>query len=112
MPIHDWARVDANLCHDFHQAWTIGICNALNGGLLPRNFSALVEPHAIEAVSDSQQAILAARGNRITLRHALNRSPWPPTSRAAAPCPTNRPSRMASTRSIESGYRPPRIALG
>src|SRR5206468_8993106 len=46
MPIHDWSRVNANLFHDFHQTWTIAIRNALNGGLLPEGFSALVEQHA------------------------------------------------------------------
>jgi hypothetical protein len=46
MPVHDWTRVDANLFHDFHQTWTITIRNALNGSLLPRGFSALVERHA------------------------------------------------------------------
>jgi hypothetical protein len=46
MPVHDWSRVDANLFHDFHQTWTIGIRNALNGGLLPQGYSALVEQHA------------------------------------------------------------------
>lgn len=46
MPVHDWSQVDANLFHDFHQTWTIGIRNALNRGLLPPGFSALVEQHA------------------------------------------------------------------
>src|SRR5688500_162326 len=46
MPVHDWYRVDANLFHDFHQTWTINIRNALNGGLLPPGYSALVEQHA------------------------------------------------------------------
>src|SRR5262245_47551423 len=46
MPIHDWSRVEANLFHDFHQTWTINIRNALNGGLLPPGYSALVEQHA------------------------------------------------------------------
>ncbi|HEX7445950.1 MAG TPA: DUF4058 family protein [Pirellulales bacterium] len=52
MPVHDWTRVDANLFHDFHQAWTIGIRNRLNGGLLPKGFSALVEQHAGGLVPD------------------------------------------------------------
>jgi hypothetical protein len=52
MPIHDWSRVDANLFHDFHQTWTINIRNALNGGLLPKGFSALVEQHAGGVVPD------------------------------------------------------------
>jgi len=46
MPVHRWSQVDANLFHDFHQTWTINIRNALNGGLLPAGFSALVEQHA------------------------------------------------------------------
>jgi len=52
VPIHDWKRVDANLFHDFHQAWTIAIRNALNGGLLPKGFSALVEQHAAGLIPD------------------------------------------------------------
>jgi hypothetical protein len=52
MPVHDWASVDANLFHDFHQTWTIAIRNALNGGLLPKGYSALVEQHAGGVVPD------------------------------------------------------------
>ena len=107
MPIHDWTHVDANLFHDFHQTWTINLRNALNGGLLPKGYSALVEQHAAGVVPDvialqrrptpqrpveprgggvvtaaapktrhvirAQQAISAARGNRIAIRHSLGR---------------------------------------
>ncbi len=52
MPVHDWTRVDANLFHDFHQTWSIAIRNALNGGLLPKGYSALVEQHASGVVPD------------------------------------------------------------
>jgi len=52
MPIHDWTTVDPNLFHDFHQTWTIAIRNALNSGLLPKGFSALVEQHAGGVVPD------------------------------------------------------------
>jgi hypothetical protein len=52
MPIHDWSRVSPNLFHDFHQTWTINIRNVLNGGLLPKGFSALVEQHAAGMVPD------------------------------------------------------------
>jgi hypothetical protein len=101
MSIHDWSRVDANLFHDFHQAWTIGIRNALNSGLLPKGYSALVEQHAGGVVPDvialerrksvappsggavtaapprtqlvfqAQAELSAARANRITIRHTL-----------------------------------------
>ena len=43
MPIHDWTRVDAGLFHDFHQSWTVILRNALNGGVLPPDYFALVE---------------------------------------------------------------------
>lgn len=76
MPIHDWARVDANLFHDFHQTGTIRIRDALNGGLLPKGYSALVEQHAGGVIPDVIRAkaeIQAARGNRITIRHPRGR---------------------------------------
>jgi hypothetical protein len=43
MPIHDWSRVDAGIFHDFHQAWTIEIRDALNGGGLPSDYFAMAE---------------------------------------------------------------------
>jgi hypothetical protein len=52
MPVHDWARIDANVFHHFHQRWTIAICDALNAGLLPSGYSALVEQHAGGLVPD------------------------------------------------------------
>jgi hypothetical protein len=102
MPVHDWSRVDANLFHHFHQRWTIAICDALNAGLLPSGYSALVEQHAGGLVPDvltlerrsrpespaasggvitatppkttlvrQAKIVLAARGNRIVIRHRL-----------------------------------------
>src|SRR5579871_3091902 len=52
MPVHDWSRVDANLFYDFHQTWSITIRNALNAGLLPPGYSALVEQHAGGLIPD------------------------------------------------------------
>ncbi len=43
MPIHDWTRVRPNRFHDFHQSWTIAIRNALNAGVLPSGYFAMVE---------------------------------------------------------------------
>lgn len=43
MPIHDWKRVPAGLFHHFHQGWTFEISKALNLGVLPAGYSALVE---------------------------------------------------------------------
>jgi hypothetical protein len=52
MPIHNWSKVDANLFHDFHQAWAMQIRNTLNAGLLPPGYSALVEQHIPGLVPD------------------------------------------------------------
>lgn len=76
MPIHDWTCVDANLFHDFHQTWTANLCTALNGGLLPKGYFALLEQHDSGAMADSLAVpcqILAARGNRISIRRSLRR---------------------------------------
>ena len=43
MPVHDWTRVAAGMFHDFHNAWITELRNALNGGLLPPDYYALVE---------------------------------------------------------------------
>lgn len=43
MPIHDWTRVAAGIFHDFHQAWTIAIRNALNSGGLPPGYYAMAD---------------------------------------------------------------------
>jgi hypothetical protein len=43
MPIHDWTRVTAGTWHDFHLAWIAEIRNALNGGILPRDYYAQAE---------------------------------------------------------------------
>jgi hypothetical protein len=52
MPIHDWSRVDAAIFHDFHQAWTIEIRNALNSGGLPPDYYALTEQFIGGAIPD------------------------------------------------------------
>ena len=53
MPIHDWTRVRANRFHDFHQGWTIGVCNALNVGRLPSGYFAMVEKKAAHPKPDA-----------------------------------------------------------
>lgn len=45
MPIHDWSRVPSGIFHNFHQAWTISIMDALNAGGLPPGYFALVEQY-------------------------------------------------------------------
>src|SRR5215471_2002871 len=52
MPVHDWTRVAAGIFHSFHNAWITELHNALNGGLLPGGFYALMEQHAGKMVTD------------------------------------------------------------
>jgi hypothetical protein len=93
MSIHDWSKVELNLFHDFHQAWTVSICNALNNGVLHDDNSALIEQSAspfisanlaIECTDDSlkrpnngggslpaQLDSMAVRSNRIAIHRPL-----------------------------------------
>src|SRR5436309_11219358 len=43
MPMHDWTRVEAGIFHAFHHRWISAISDALNVGLLPRDYYALPE---------------------------------------------------------------------
>jgi hypothetical protein len=52
MPVHDWTRVDDGTYHDFHNAWIIHLKEALNGGVLPKNYYAQSEQHSLEYVAD------------------------------------------------------------
>jgi hypothetical protein len=52
MPIHDWTRIFDGAFHDFHTAWNIELRNALNGGILPPDYYALVEQVARPTVPD------------------------------------------------------------
>jgi hypothetical protein len=52
MPVHDWSRVDAGLFHDFHQRWSVGLSNALNAGVLPVGYFALVEQNIRGPIPD------------------------------------------------------------
>src|SRR5437588_504935 len=52
MPVHDWIRVEAGIFHSFHNLWVAELNNALNGGILPDDYYALVEQHTGRIVSD------------------------------------------------------------
>lgn len=71
MSIHDWTRVESGIFHHFHQAWTIAILNALNGGLLPKGYSALADQRSGEVSPDVITEVYAARANRIAIHHPL-----------------------------------------
>lgn len=52
MPIHDWTRVDGGLFHHFHQEWVPSLCNALNAGMMPPDYFALVEQNIRGPIPD------------------------------------------------------------
>lgn len=64
MPIHDWSHVEAGIFHDFRQAWTIELRNALNAGLLPPEFFAMAEQVLSSPIPDV-----------VTLQHSRSTSP-------------------------------------
>ncbi len=72
MSVHDWTRVEPGIFHHFHNEWMTSICNALNEGLLPEGFYALIEQHAGGYIADV-----------LTLQHDAGYSP-PPASGAMA----------------------------
>jgi hypothetical protein len=55
MPVHDWSRVPVGLYHHFHQSWSVAICDALNGGLLPAGFFVLLEASGWGVVPDEEK---------------------------------------------------------
>lgn len=80
MPMHDWSRVDPSLYHDFHQCWTVRLCDRLNAGILPKGYSALVEPHAgfsddlfLTVRTTTAEEALSRRANRVAIWHRLDR---------------------------------------
>lgn len=52
MAVHNWTKVYSGLFYHFHQSWTIRICDALNQGIMPKGYYALVESHALGVVPD------------------------------------------------------------
>ena len=52
MPVHDWTCVEAGIFHHFHQLWAGHLSEALNAGLLPDGYYAMVEQHAFKVVPD------------------------------------------------------------
>lgn len=63
MPMHDWTRVDHGTFHDFHQGWAPIIRTVLNNGLLPPDYSAMVEQHADRGIPDVLTLQVAAPPN-------------------------------------------------
>jgi hypothetical protein len=52
MPMHDWTRVEPGIYHHFHNMWLQAIVRALNNGLLPPSYYALVEQVTMSSEAD------------------------------------------------------------
>lgn len=78
MPIHDWNRVGAWLFHDFLLGWICSTKQALNQGVLPPDYYALLEQAvngrhtdelALEQDPSVEAVVQAHRRKRIAIRH-------------------------------------------
>ena len=63
MPIHDWTRVDHGTFHNFHVLWSVALSNALNAGVLPADYYAMVEQHAGEGKPNVVTLHAGSNGN-------------------------------------------------
>jgi Protein of unknown function (DUF4058) len=82
MPIHDWTLVEAGDFHHFHQVWVVAIGNALNGGLLPPGYMAMVEQVTGRPIPDV--VTLQAREAREWPEGGIAVAAAPPTARVIA----------------------------
>jgi Protein of unknown function (DUF4058) len=82
MPIHDWTRLEAGDFHHFHQVWVVAIGNALNGGLLPPGYLAMVEQVTGRPISDV--VTLQARAPSEGAEGGIAVATAPPTARLIA----------------------------
>jgi hypothetical protein len=86
MPIHDWSRLDAGICHGFHHGWIEEIKRALNRGLLPQDYYALVERLAGEVGPNLPTFIVPSDGASPSgdLRGVISVASTPPPVRFRA----------------------------
>ncbi len=82
MPIHDWTRAQAGDLHHFHYFWIAAIGNALNGGLLPPGYMAMVEQVTDRPIPDV--VTLQAREPKEGPEGGIAVASAPPTARVIA----------------------------
>jgi len=87
MPAHDWTRVDAGIFHAFYHRWISAISDALNQGILPSDYYALPEQHAVGFGPD----VLTLQSPR----------PEPPESSIAGKVRAGRPSTLLERPGID-----------
>jgi hypothetical protein len=82
MPIHNWTRVEAGDFHHFHQRWVVSIGDALNAGLLPPGYMAMVEQVTGRPIPDV--VALKAREPKDGAEGGIAVATAPPTARVIA----------------------------
>jgi hypothetical protein len=82
MPIHDWTRLQAGDFHHFHQFWVVAIGRALNRGLLPPGYFAMVEQVTGRPIPDV--VTLEAREPKEGPEGGIAVAADPPTARVIA----------------------------
>jgi hypothetical protein len=130
MPVHDWTRVTAGDFHDFHQSWTVEIRNALNLGLLPPDYMAMVEqvvgqpipdvvtlqtrrspgssggvavqeaPPTARLMARFEKAVYARKKNRVIIRHGRGKV----VAIIEIASPGNKSSKHALSMFVEKAY--------
>jgi hypothetical protein len=82
MPIRDWTRTQAGAFHHFHHGWVGAIADALNCGLLPPGYIAILEQDIVRPIPEvvTQQASEPQDGPEVGMSVAAA----PPTARVIA----------------------------
>ncbi len=75
MPMHDWTRVSAGTCHDFHNSWLIHLKEALNEGALPDDYYAMTDQRVDIAEPDVVTYHAAANASHGTGTAVLEMTP-------------------------------------
>jgi hypothetical protein len=82
MPIHDWTRMEAGVFHHFHLSWVVRIADALNGGLLPPGYMAMLERATGRPIPDGDA--LRSREPEEGPEGGIDVAEAPPTARVIA----------------------------
>ncbi len=102
MPVHDWTRVEAGAFHDFHQSWAMEIRYALNAGLLPPGYIAMVEQVTGRPIPDV--VTLQTREPKKGSEGGIAVTEAPPTARVISRIETLTYAKRADRVVIRHGY--------
>ena len=69
MPVHDWTRVGAGIVHAFQRGWITDLARILNGGILPKNYYALVTPPKLAPTAETEMEFYHRKQTPLAVRH-------------------------------------------